>query len=97
MVFRSLNSFCQAVLFEFLHPLGDNSPIQKFLDKNPDGGLHHLCFGIDDLEAQKKRTDDKIRYLNNGIPKTGMDKNPVLFIHPKDMCGTLIELEETGA
>ncbi len=83
-------------LIEFLHPLGDNSPIQKFLDKNPEGGFHHICFGVDDLEDQKNRTENSVRYLNDGKSKIGMDGNPVLFIHPKDMLGTLIELEEIG-
>lgn len=81
-------------LIELLHPLGSNSPIQKFLDKNPDGGMHHLCFNVDNLSIIKDATHDKIRYLNEGNPKIGMEGNPVLFIHPKDMCGTLIELEE---
>ena len=81
-------------LIELLHPLGPQSPIQKFLDKNPDGGMHHLCFNVNDLSTIKNATQDKIRYLNGGNPKIGMEGKPVLFIHPKDMCGTLVELEE---
>lgn len=81
-------------LIELLHPFGPQSPIQKFLDKNPDGGMHHLCFNVSNLSTIKDATRDKIRYLNEGNPKIGMEGKPVLFIHPKDMCGTLVELEE---
>lgn len=81
-------------LLEFLHPLGEGSPVKKFLEKNPEGGLHHLCFGADDLETFKKNGEDTLRFLNEGKAKIGMDGNPVLFVHPKDMSGVLIEVEE---
>jgi methylmalonyl-CoA/ethylmalonyl-CoA epimerase len=80
---------------ELLEPLGENSPIAKFLERNPDGGIHHLCYEVSDIRA----TRDKLkaagaRVLGDGEPKTGAHGKPVLFLHPKDFCGTLIELEE---
>ena len=78
---------------ELLHPLGDQSPIAKFLAKNPAGGMHHLCYEVTDIEAAAaKLTADGARALGN--IKTGAHGKPVLFLHPKDFCGTLIELEE---
>jgi len=80
---------------ELLTPLGENSPIQGFLDKNPDGGIHHLCFEVDDVNAASaKLSADGIRVLGGGEPKIGAHGKPVIFLHPKDFCATLIELEE---
>lgn len=80
---------------ELLTPLGDNSPIQGFLDKNPDGGIHHICLETDDVTAaSKKLMDDGVRVLGGGEPKIGAHGKPVIFMHPKDFCATLIELEE---
>lgn len=80
---------------ELLHPLGENSPIAKFLERNPDGGVHHLCFEVDDIEAAKvKLQGDGVRILGTGEPKTGAHGKPVLFLHPKDFCATLLEVEE---
>ena len=80
---------------ELLHPLGDNSPIAKFLAANPAGGIHHLCFEVADLaSAARTLTEAGARVLGDGTPKTGAHGLPVLFLHPKDFDGTLIELEE---
>lgn len=80
---------------ELLHPLGENSPIAKFLERNPDGGVHHLCFEVEDIEAAKaKLQGDGVRILGTGEPKTGAHGKPVLFLHPKDFCATLLEVEE---
>jgi methylmalonyl-CoA/ethylmalonyl-CoA epimerase len=80
---------------ELLHPLGDNSPIQAFLDKNPAGGMHHVCYEVDDiLVARDKMKADGARVLGDGEPKIGAHGKPVLFLHPKDFCGTLVELEQ---
>ena len=80
---------------ELLTPLGENSPIQGFLDKNPDGGIHHMCFEVDDVTAASaKLTGDGVRVLGGGEPKIGAHGKPVIFLHPKDFCATLIELEE---
>ncbi len=80
---------------ELLQPLGDNSPIQGFLDKNPSGGMHHVCFEVDDIiAARDKLIAEGKRILGDGEPKTGAHGKPVLFIHPKDFDGTLIEIEE---
>lgn len=81
---------------ELLLPLGDNSPIQKFLDKNPAGGIHHVCYEVDDIiAARDKMLADGLRVLGDGTPKIGAHGKPVLFWHPKDMYGTLVEIEET--
>ena len=78
---------------ELLHPLGDQSPIANFLTKNPAGGMHHLCYEVEDIKAAAaKLKADGARAL--GEIKTGAHGKPVLFLHPKDFCGTLIELEE---
>ena len=80
---------------ELLYPLGDDSPIQGFLDKNPAGGIHHMCFEVDDiLAARDKMKAEGARVLGNGEPKIGAHGKPVLFLHPKDFNGCLIELEE---
>lgn len=80
---------------ELLHPLGEGSPIQGFLDKNPGGGIHHICYEVDDIRAARDRlAATGARILGDGEPKTGAHGKPVLFLHPKDFDGTLIELEE---
>lgn len=80
---------------ELLHPLGETSPIQGFLDKNPSGGMHHVCYEVDDiLAARDKLQAGGARVLGDGEPKIGAHGKPVLFLHPKDFAGTLIELEQ---
>lgn len=80
---------------ELLTPLGANSPIQGFLDKNPNGGIHHICYEVDDILAARDRlTAAGARVLGGGEPKIGAHGKPVLFLHPKDFTGTLIELEQ---
>ncbi|MFT6658935.1 methylmalonyl-CoA epimerase [Maritalea sp.] len=80
---------------ELLHPLGEGSPIAGFLAKNPSGGIHHMCFEVDDIRAAaKKLSNAGARVLGDGEPKIGAHGLPVLFLHPKDFDGTLIELEE---
>lgn len=80
---------------ELLHPLGENSPIAGFLERNPGGGMHHLCFEVDDIYAARERLRQRgARVLGDGEPKTGAHGKPVLFLHPRDFCGTLIEIEQ---
>lgn len=80
---------------ELLEPLGADSPIARFLEKAPDGGIHHLCYEVDDIRAARDRlVAQGARVLGDGEPKTGAHGKPVLFLHPKDFCGTLVELEE---
>jgi methylmalonyl-CoA/ethylmalonyl-CoA epimerase len=80
---------------ELLEPLGENSPIAKFLEKNPDGGIHHLCYEVDDiLSARDRLIAAGARILGDGEPKIGAHGKPVLFLHPKDFNGTLLELEQ---
>jgi methylmalonyl-CoA/ethylmalonyl-CoA epimerase len=80
---------------ELIEPLGDNSPIAKFLDRNPDGGIHHVCYEVDDIRAVRDRLKAQgARVLGDGEPKMGAHGKPVLFLHPKDFCGTLVEIEE---
>ena len=80
---------------ELLEPLGATSPIAKFLDRNPDGGIHHVCYEVDDIIAVRDRLKaDGARVLGDGEPKIGAHGKPVLFLHPKDFGGTLIELEQ---
>lgn len=80
---------------ELLHPLGESSPVAKFLKKNPAGGIHHICIEVDDIEAARGRYEDAgIRVLGDGEAKPGAHGKPVLFLHPKDMFGTLLEIEE---
>jgi methylmalonyl-CoA/ethylmalonyl-CoA epimerase len=80
---------------ELLEPLGEGSPIAKFLEKSPDGGMHHVCYEVDDiLAARDKLMAGGARVLGDGNPKIGAHGKPVLFLHPKDFCGTLVELEQ---
>jgi methylmalonyl-CoA/ethylmalonyl-CoA epimerase len=80
---------------ELLHPLGPNSPVVAFLEKNPAGGMHHICYEVDDILAARDRlTAQGARVLGDGEPKIGAHGKPVLFLHPKDFCGTLVELEQ---
>lgn len=80
---------------ELLHPLGDDSPIANFLERHRSGGMHHLCYEVEDIYAARDRlVAEGARVLGNGEPKTGAHNKPVLFLHPKDFCGTLIELEQ---
>lgn len=82
---------------ELLYPLGEKSPIQGFLDKNPGGGIHHVCYEVDDIYAAREHLKaNGARVLGNGEPKIGAHGNPVLFLHPKDFCGTLVELEQAN-
>ena len=80
---------------ELLEPLGEDSPLAGFLERNPAGGVHHLCFEVDDIIAARDRLSaEGARVLGDGEPKTGAHGKPVLFLHPKDFCGTLVELEQ---
>ncbi len=80
---------------ELLEPLGEGSPIAGFLEKNPSGGIHHICYEVDDILAAKERMiSEGARVLGDGDPKIGAHGKPVLFLHPKDFCGTLVELEQ---
>lgn len=80
---------------ELLEPLGENSPISAFLERNSSGGIHHICYEVDDIRAARERlVRDGARVLGDGEPKTGAHGKPVLFLHPKDFCGTLVELEQ---
>lgn len=80
---------------ELLHPLGPNSPIEGFLQRNPGGGIHHLCYEVEDIAAARNHLlASGARILGDGQPKIGAHGKPVLFLHPKDFFGTLIELEQ---
>jgi methylmalonyl-CoA/ethylmalonyl-CoA epimerase len=80
---------------ELLHPLGEGSPINSFLEKNTSGGIHHLCFEVDDIRSARDRlVASGARVLGDGEPRIGAHGKPVLFLHPKDFSGTLIELEQ---
>ncbi|HEV2160787.1 MAG TPA: methylmalonyl-CoA epimerase [Stellaceae bacterium] len=80
---------------ELLEPLGEKSPVRAFLERNPAGGMHHLCYEVADiLAARDKLEGEGMRVLGDGEPAIGAHGKPVLFLHPKDFCGTLIELEE---
>lgn len=80
---------------ELLHPLGSNSPVESFLKKNPSGGVHHICYEVKDINKAKDHLlKNGARVLGSGEPQIGAHGLPVLFLHPKDFCGTLIELEE---
>jgi methylmalonyl-CoA/ethylmalonyl-CoA epimerase len=79
---------------ELIHPFGDNSPIAAFLEKNPAGGMHHICYEVDDILAARDRLKEGgARVLGDGEPRIGAHGKPVLFLHPKDFCGTLVEIE----
>jgi methylmalonyl-CoA/ethylmalonyl-CoA epimerase len=80
---------------ELLEPLGEDSPITSFLAKNPSGGMHHLCYEVADIEASAERLKAQgARVLGDGKPRIGAHGKPVLFLHPKDFAGTLVELEQ---
>ena len=80
---------------ELLEPLGVDSPIAKFLAGNPAGGMHHICYEVEDILAARDQLKGQgARVLGDGTPKTGAHGKPVLFLHPKDFCGTLVELEQ---
>ena len=82
---------------ELLHPLGEASPVVNFLARHPSGGVHHVCYEVQDIIAARDQLERRgARVLGNGEPKKGAHGKPVLFLHPKDFCGTLIELEESG-
>src|SRR5271165_3277115 len=80
---------------ELLEPLGATSPVKGFLERNPAGGMHHICYEVDDIIAARDRLRaEGARVLGDGEPRLGAHDKPVLFLHPKDFCGTLIELEQ---
>ena len=80
---------------ELLHPFGENSPIAGLLERNPAGGVHHVCYEVENILAARDRLVDKgLRVLGDGEPRIGAHGKPVLFLHPKDLCGTLVEIEE---
>lgn len=80
---------------ELIEPLGPNSPIAKFLERNPDGGIHHVCYEVDDIiNARDRLKAEGARVLGDGTPRVGAHDKLVLFLHPKDFCGTLVELEQ---
>jgi methylmalonyl-CoA/ethylmalonyl-CoA epimerase len=80
---------------ELLHPLGDASPIAKFLADNPSGAMHHICYEVEDIAAAAEHLKSQgARILGDGVPRPGAHGKPVLFLHPKDFCGTLVELEQ---
>ncbi len=82
---------------ELLHPLGENSPVANFLANNPSGGMHHVCYEVQDLTAAITHLESQgARVLGDGKPRTGAHGLPVVFLHPKDFCGTLVELEEVA-
>ena len=80
---------------ELLEPLGENSPIAKFLEKNPGGGMHHVCYEVDDIRAARDRMKEMgATITGSGVPRIGAHGKPVIFLHPRDFAGTLIELEQ---
>jgi methylmalonyl-CoA/ethylmalonyl-CoA epimerase len=80
---------------ELLYPLGEGSSMQVFLDKNPSGGMHHICYEVEDIfAARDKMKAEGARVLGTGEPRNGAHGKPVIFLHPKDFCGTLVELEQ---
>jgi len=80
---------------ELLHPLGEKSPIANFLTRNPDGGIHHICYEVEDIYAARDQLKAQgARVLGDGEPKIGAHNKPVLFLHPKDFVGTLVEIEQ---
>lgn len=82
---------------ELLHPLGEGSPVAKFLENNPSGGMHHVCYEVTDIQqAIEHLTQEGARILGDGSPKIGAHGLPTVFLHPKDFCGTLVELEDVS-
>ncbi len=80
---------------EFIEPLGDASPIAKFLERNADGGIHHVCYEVADIISSRDTlVKEGARVLGDGVPKIGAHGKPVLFLHPKDFAGTLVEIEQ---
>lgn len=80
---------------ELMEPYGDTSPVAGFLEKSPSGGMHHVCYEVDDIRAARDRlVAAGARVLGDGEPRAGAHGKPVLFLHPKDFCGTLVELEQ---
>ena len=80
---------------ELMHPLGADSPVRHFLERNPSGGIHHICMEVDDILAARDRLKEKgARIIGDGEPRIGAHDKPVLFLHPKDFCGTLVEIEQ---
>ena len=80
---------------ELLEPLGPTSPVKAFLERNPAGGMHHICYEVEDIiKARDRLRAEGARVLGDGEPRLGAHDKPVLFLHPKDFCGTLIELEQ---
>ncbi len=80
---------------ELLEVLGEGSPVAPFLERNPSGGIHHICYEVDDIIASREKLKaEGARVLGDGEPKIGAHGKPVLFLHPKDFCGTLVELEQ---
>ncbi|MGB1547634.1 MAG: methylmalonyl-CoA epimerase [Alphaproteobacteria bacterium] len=80
---------------ELLHPFGENSPVANFLERNPAGGIHHVCYEVEDVTAARDALKAMgVRILGDGEPKLGAHGMPTIFLHPKDFCGTLVELEE---
>jgi methylmalonyl-CoA/ethylmalonyl-CoA epimerase len=81
---------------ELLLPIGTNSPVASFLKRNPSGGIHHICYSVKDiLHAKNRCIEQGLSVIGSGEPQIGAHGKPVLFLHPKDLCGTLIELEQT--
>jgi len=80
---------------ELLHPLGEGSPVAAFLERNPSGGMHHVCYEVSDIhQARDRLVEQGARVLGDGEPRIGAHGKPVLFLHPKDFCGTLVEIEQ---
>jgi methylmalonyl-CoA/ethylmalonyl-CoA epimerase len=79
---------------ELLHPLDASSPIAKFLERNPSGGMHHVCYEVEDIEAAAGVLTEQGARVLNAKPIIGAHGKPVIFLHPKDFCGTLVELEQ---
>ena len=91
VVFVSLDN----TKIELLEPYGADSPVRNFLERNPSGGMHHVCYEVEDIiAARDKLRSGGARVVGDGEPKIGAHDKPVLFLHPKDFCGTLVELEQ---